>query len=84
MTMRDADLTYREDGPFTAFLPESAAGEAAWRRMAELTDGTGKVLAIHAEGVLSQLRAAGYVVRKASPVRPLAISDHELLAALGV
>jgi hypothetical protein len=62
------DLTYRTDGTFTQFLPESKAGETAWNQMAELTGGTGKVLTMHKQNVIGQLRRAGFKVGKAKPV----------------
>lgn len=58
------DLTYHNRGLFTLFIPESKAGEDAWRQIAQHTDGTGKVLTMHLQSVLSQLRLAGYKVRK--------------------
>jgi len=59
------DLTYRKvDGLFTAFYPETAAGQSAWNQMAEHTEGTGKVLTVHAQSVIAQLRKAGYAVAR--------------------
>ena len=60
------DLTYHNQGIFTLFIPESKAGEDAWRQIAQHTSGTGKILSIHLDSILSQLRLAGYKVRKGS------------------
>lgn len=63
----DPDLTYRRsDDLFTLFLPNTPHGENAWRELAAQTDGTGKVLTIHVEETIRQLRAAGYSVSKES------------------
>lgn len=61
---KSPDLTYREADGFTVFVPETDAGKEAWNEMANDTDGTGKVLTIHAKSTIAQLRAAGYVVEK--------------------
>lgn len=62
-----ADLTFRRGRTFTTFLPETLAGEAAWRDMSEVTAGTGKVLNVEAPRAIAALRAAGYVVKRAKP-----------------
>jgi hydroxymethylpyrimidine/phosphomethylpyrimidine kinase len=59
------DLTYRKQGLFTAFIPETLAGEDAWRTIAEQTQGTGKVFTAQLPAVLAQLRKAGYTVQVA-------------------
>lgn len=64
-----ADLTYRRGRTFTTFLPETPAGEAAWRDMAEATAGTGKVFNAEAPRIIAALRAAGYVVHRVKPGR---------------
>jgi len=75
------DISYRTDGMFTTFLPDSKAGEKAWAIM-NATPGSesGKVLAAHTESVIAQLRAAGFVVTEAKPVD---MSADELAAELG-
>jgi hypothetical protein len=73
------DLTYTQSGMFTRFMPESTAGEDAWREMANAMNGVAAVLNFEASKVISQLRKAGYKVGKAKPVK---ISDDELLRAL--
>lgn len=73
------DLTYTQDGLFTRFIPNTPAGENAWREMHK-HDATA-VLNIHAAGVLKQLRAAGYTVAKAKPCK---VDINALLAELGV
>lgn len=59
------DIEYIDHGMFTSFLPTSKAGEVAFNQMAEYTDGTGKVLSIHKQSTIQQLRQAGYKVGKA-------------------
>ncbi len=59
------DIEYIEQGLFSAFLPVSKAGEVAFNQMAEYTEGTGKVLSIHKQSTILQLRQAGYKVGKA-------------------
>jgi hypothetical protein len=59
----NVDLTYLKQGLFTAFIPQSKAGEDAWRAIAEQTHGTGKVFTAQLPAVLAQIRKAGYVVR---------------------
>ena len=60
-----ADLTHRRGHTFTTFLPETPAGEVAWRDMAGITAGTGKVVNAEAPRAIAALRAAGYVVKRA-------------------
>ena len=61
-----ADLTYFNQGLFTAFFPETPAGEDAWRIIAS-TQGCegGKILTIHLVNVIRQIRRAGLSVAKA-------------------
>ncbi|MFL9611069.1 hypothetical protein ACKF11_13360 [Methylobacillus sp. Pita2] len=77
------DLTYKptDDGLFTAFYANTAAGEKAWREMAEQTDGTGKVFVQHTESVIYQLEQAGYIVAKVNSFKD-SISDADLMAEL--
>lgn len=77
------DLEYTTNGLFTRFYPNTAAGEDAWREMAEET-GNGAVLSIHAKNVIAQLRKAGYSVAKAKKAPAWTSADDELLAELGV
>lgn len=63
------DLTYQTIGMFTQFLPETKEGEQAWRELATVTQGTGKVLTIQAKQFISDLRKAGYKVTKAKTVK---------------
>lgn len=77
------DITYRRTcSLFVAFHPETEAGQAAWRELAAHTDGTGKVLAIQLPDMLRRLRAAGYVVAKAKPVRMTDAECDAILEAL--
>lgn len=64
------DLTYLKQGLFTEFVPQSKAGEDAWRELAKQTEGTGKVLTVHLPAILAQLRKAGYTVKQAKRKRP--------------
>lgn len=63
--MKTPDITYKDCGLFTAFYPETKEGEEAWRELASVTDGTGKVLTIQAKQFIANLRKAGYTVTKA-------------------
>lgn len=73
------DLEYFTSGLFTRFVPNTPAGEDAWREMAK-DGGCATVLSHHAKAVIAQLRATGYSVAKAKPV--VAIFDDELLSLL--
>jgi len=64
------DLTYLNQGLFTAFIPQNKAGEDAWWELAKQTEGTGKVLTVHLPAILAQLRKAGYTVKQAKRKRP--------------
>lgn len=69
--MAALDLTYScPDGIWTRFYPESPAGEAAYNVMAK-ADPQGVVAFLPGQvpGVLAQLKAAGYRVAKARPVK---------------
>lgn len=77
-----ADITYINQGLFTAFIPISKAGETAWAEMANYTSGTGKVLSTQAASVISQLRTAGYQVCKAQ--KYTTIDADQLLTELGL
>lgn len=68
-----SDLEYINTGMFTRFMPNTAAGETAWREMAK-EEGSAAVLSIHAASVIKQLRKAGYTVTKAKP-SPESIDD---------
>ncbi len=58
----NADLTYLKQGLFTAFVPQSKAGEDAWREIANHTGGTGKVFTAQLPSFLREIRKAGYSV----------------------
>jgi len=73
------DLTYSYDGIFAVFYPESPFGETAWKTIAKGDAGGAKVLAMHANAVIEELRRAGYVVHPASTVTE---SDDQLLLEL--
>ncbi len=58
------DMEYINSGMFTRFLPNTPAGEEAWKVM-HADNGNDVVLAIHAKNAINQLRKAGYTVAKA-------------------
>lgn len=76
------DITYTKDEMFTRFMPETYAGEAMWREMYD-KHSAAAVFNFEAKRVIAEMRAAGYSVGKAKPVK-LSMSDEELLAELGV
>lgn len=78
--LANGDISYSAGDMFTTFLPDSKAGEEAWK-IINATEGSegGKVFNQHAESVIAQLRAAGYVV---NPAAPFTGSTDELAAAL--
>lgn len=69
------DLEYRDCGLFTRFMPNTPAGEDAWREMAK-ENGNAAVLSLHANNVIAQLRKAGYSVGKAK--KPIQSIDEIL------
>ena len=76
-----ADLTYFNAGMFSGFVANTPDGEDAWRELAKQSQGSGKFLTQQMAGIIRQLRAAGYSVDKAKPIKAGEID--ELLAALG-
>ncbi len=81
--MAAPDLTYScPDGVWTRFYPETSAGEEAWRVMAA-ADPQGVVAFLPGQvpGVLDQLKAAGYVVAKARPMKPLEPGEIDAILA---
>lgn len=77
-TTSKSDLHYLDQGLFTAFVPVTKEGEQAWREMAAVTEGTGKVPTVQAKQYIAQLRKAGYTVTKAPKVKTL--TANELVA----
>lgn len=76
------DVSYRAvDDMFTAFYPNTPIGEDAWKRIAEHTDGTGKVLHAQVDGTVQQLREAGYTVEEETPEAPTDAQSVDALAA---
>lgn len=79
------DIIYIDQGLFTAFIPQTAAGEVVFNAMAADTQGTGKVLSQHAKATIEQMRAAGYTVGKAPKTRALTADQaDEMLKELGI
>jgi hypothetical protein len=73
------DLSYRINGLFARFLPNTKAGEQAWKQM-EVQHGA-TILARDLKVVLHQIKTAGYTVAKEKKCK---MTDDELLAALGI
>lgn len=59
------DFTYIDGGLFVTFLPETPAGEKAWREIAAKNDGVANIYFAHAKRFIASLRKAGFIVRKA-------------------
>ncbi len=79
------DVSYKVDGLFTTFIPDTAQGEIAVREMMAQNENSNKVFSVHSSAVIEQLRKAGYVVRKAKPVTRADIDNlFDELDALGL
>lgn len=80
------DLIYTDWGLFTSFIPCTPDGEGAFKEVCSAQgDGTGKVLSMHLQSTLQQLRKAGYTVGKAPKVKPMYAGEIDsLLDDLGV
>ena len=79
------DIVYINQGLFTAFIPQTMAGEVVFNAMAADTHGTGKVLSVHAEAVIQQIKQAGYTVGKAPKVKALTADDlDKMMKELGI
>lgn len=79
------DIIYINQGLFTAFIPQTTAGEVVFNSMAQDTQGTGKVLSIHAKAVIQQIKAQGYTVGKAPKVKALTADDLDgMMKELGI
>lgn len=79
------DIVYINQGLFTAFIPQTVAGEAVFNAMAEDTHGTGKVLSVHAKAVIQQIKARGYTVGKAPKIKALTADElDEMMRELGI
>ena len=76
------DLVFWRDDVFTRFLPETPAGESAWRVIAEQCDGTAAVLRSQERSILAQLRRAGLVIIHRAPAPSADVDDETLLAEL--
>ena len=74
-----SDLEYLTTGMFTVFFPNTQAGETAWKAIAKETNGTGKILTTQLTSALTQLRNAGYSVKKLKkPTNTIDKIYHEL------
>ena len=80
------DITYIDQGLFTAFIPQTKAGEDAFREICRVQgelsgtdDHTGKVFTIHAKQTIQQLRKAGYKVGKAPKQKPMTTDQLDSL-----
>lgn len=80
------DITYRNsaDNLFTSFFPNTPDGEKAWN-IINATPGAegGKVLAVHAEPTIAQLREAGYTVAEDTSAPASAEEVEAMLKELG-
>lgn len=81
--MAKPDLTYSApDGIWTQFYPQTDAGEQAWCDMAKADpDGVVAFSPFQLPGVLAQLRAAGFIVHKARPQKPMTAGELDKLLA---
>jgi hypothetical protein len=79
MNAQQNDLEYTTTGLVTRFIPNTTAGENAWRIM-NADNGNDVVFAVHTKNVISQLRKAGYSVSKA---KKSTMSIDDILAELG-
>lgn len=61
--MLKPDFTYKSyDRLFTSIFPETPQGVVAWRQLAEMTDGTGKIFSIQLPQLIHELEDAGYTI----------------------
>lgn len=65
---KQIDITYIKDGLFTVFVSASSAGDKLMSQMMSQNGGSNKVPTIQADATIAQIRARGYVVRKAKPI----------------
>ena len=72
------DFEYTTDGLFAHIMPASEPGKRQWNELAA-QGFNGKVIVLQFAQFCADLKAAGYTIRKARPVR---ISDEDLLALL--
>ena len=81
------DLTWISDGLFTTFLVNSNEGLDAYKQIVS-TCGVPKVLDVHRDSTIKQLKKAGYGVRKStakvSKVEDFTEDDLALLDSLGI
>jgi hypothetical protein len=63
-----SDLHFWTEGFFISYYPNTEAGKIAWYEMINHSP-EGKFLAINKKQINTQLKAAGYSVRKAPTVR---------------
>lgn len=74
------DIEFTTDGMFTTLYPVTQAGHEAWLHILEIV-GSSKIPSIQFASVKTQLKEAGYTVRKARQVK---MTDDQLLAELGL
>lgn len=79
------DLMWTTDGLFTTFYVNSNEGLIAYKQIVE-TCGAPKVLDIHREATIHQLKQAGYTIRKSIARTPkskgINNNDKKILKAL--
>ena len=57
---KTTDLSYSEGGLFATFYANTEDGVIAWNELAQVTDGTGKVLMLQLKTTIKALKDAGY------------------------
>lgn len=75
--MKIYDIEYIKRGMFTTFFPNTEEGISVWEIMEK--NGGSKILSIHTDAVIQQIRAAGYSVKKARPIKS---SGDDIIADL--
>lgn len=77
------DIGYTQDSMFINFYPISDAGGEAWEVMCKQNNGIAIFPAHMLPSIKTQLKQAGYSVRK-NAKKLSSVSDAELLAELGL
>ena len=77
-----ADLYFTTDAYFATLIPNTDEGEHVWRAVAAEFDGVAKFPLHMLPSIKSQIKEAGYTIRKAP--RRTTVDDDALLAELGL
>ena len=79
-----ADMTFIDDGMFVTLMPNNPDAEKAWNLINEAFPGCSVPFTAW-PSVKSQLKAAGYSVRKQRKMKPMTdVELDKMLAELGV